>query len=125
MVERGQGTAERAVKLVLSDADLKFDSLRDHKQRYFRPEDLKFASMLQPTTSGNCVYCSYELHVTRKIGGLWYKYTDLPGIQVEVTINPSPAQVSTGVEPIKPPGFWGPIFIDCEDMVLEIERPLN
>ena len=112
------------MKLLLNDADLKFDSLRDHKQRYFRHEDLKFASMLQPTTRGNSINCSYEIRVTRRIGGLWYKYTDLPGIQVEVTINPSPSQVSSGVE-LKPPGFWGPIFIDCEAMELQIDRPLN
>lgn len=70
------------------------------------------------------MYCTYELQVTRKIGGLWYKYTDLPGIQVEVTINPSPAQVSAG-EDMKPPGFWGPIFIDCEAVDLNLERALN
>lgn len=39
-VERGQSVGERAVKLLLSDAELKFDGLRDHKLRYFRPEDI-------------------------------------------------------------------------------------
>ena len=30
----------KAIKLIISDADLKFDSLRDHKLRFFKPEDL-------------------------------------------------------------------------------------
>ena len=57
------------------------------------------------------------------MGGLWYKYIDLPGVEVPLYINPCPAQVSA--EGLRPPRFWNPLFIDCETVELSIPRPLN
>lgn len=39
-----QSMSERDMQLIVNDADLKFDKLRFAKQRYFKLEDLQFAS---------------------------------------------------------------------------------
>jgi len=91
-IKAGQSTEgfEREASLIISDSALVFDQLRVQKERHFKPEDLKFASMIQPTTMGNCIECRYTLKVTRVFSGFDINFKDPePSISINLTINPS------------------------------------
>lgn len=76
------------LNLLISEENIKFDQLRDHKLRYFKQEDIAFAKQLQPTVKGNCIDCSYNLIITREFDGAYCSYDDPKGIEIPITINP-------------------------------------
>jgi hypothetical protein len=81
---------ERDVSLIINDGNLKFDRLRCHKEKHFKPEDLLFASCIQPTSKGNSITCTYQLVVSRVFSSYSCGYEDPePSISIPITINPS------------------------------------
>jgi len=47
-----------------------------------------------------------------------------PSVAINITINPSLDQIS-GFRYLTPPAEWDPTYIDCENLDIIIERPLN